>query len=144
VKKVIRWVAGTVLALTALVAVLYFWQVRPAVGRSRQVRSLADMQTIGRCLDQYKKDHGAYPESLEPAISAYSPNPFSRDGFGGPYFYETRDGGFILVSFGAGSKPDGIDYWSLRNDAASVERVAGQFSADQVLSDRGWLREAGK
>ena len=143
-KKVIRWVAGTILALTALVVVVYFWQVRPAVGRSRQVRSLADMQTIGRCVDQYKKDHGVYPESLNLAIAAYSSNTFSRDGFGGPYFYEARDGGFILVSFGAGGKPDGIDYWSLRNEAAPMERVAGDFSADQVLSDRGWIREAGK
>jgi hypothetical protein len=143
-KRLIRWIIGTGLALSILFLVLYVWQIRPAIYRGHQICSLADMNTAARFLKDYREEHGEYPQELREAIpKKYPPPGFLIDGFGSPFLYESRNDGFILVSLGSDKTPDGIDYWELRGSFASMERFAGQFSADQVLSDRGWHREAG-
>ena len=136
---------GTTLVLLVLAAALYYFLViRPALNRAHQVRSLADMNTIAALLREYKEENGEYPADLREAIpDRYSPR-ILADGFNIPFYFESRDGGFILVSFGKDRKPDGTDYWALRDSSAPMESVAGDFGADQVLSDHGWHREAGK
>jgi hypothetical protein len=146
VRKSRRLVLGAALALGALVAlaaVAYLWQVRPLLYRGRQIRSCADMITVAIFLKEHRGSTGAYPQHLEDAIPKKHLPGFLNDGFGTPFLYETRDDGFILVSLGADRQPDGLDYWGLRDASAPAERVAGQLSADQVLSDQGWHREAG-
>ncbi len=102
------------------------------------------MNTIATLLKQYKEEHGEYPPELRVAIPEKYPPRILADGFGLPFLYQSRGDAFILVSLGKNGSPDGIDYWELRESSAPMERVAGQFRADQVLSDRGWHREAGK
>lgn len=132
----------TVIAGTAAVAA-YELSIRPAMLRARQVRSLADMQSIERWLEDYRKVNGHFPDNLGSALES-SPYLYSRDGWGNPFFYESRGDGFILVSLGSDGKQDGSDYWQLRNANAPSTSVRGVWSADQVLSDNGWHREAGK
>ena len=142
--KLFRWILTVATVLLILAGTVYIFQLRPAMLRSRQVRSLADMNAIARYLDDYQNVHKAYPTTLHEALpEKYIPS-LLKDGFGGHYLYESRPDGFILVSFGSGRKPDGLDYWNLRNSSELVIRVAGEFSADQVISDKGWHREAGK
>jgi hypothetical protein len=54
--------------------------------------------------------------------------------------YQSRGTAFILVSFGRDNKPDGIDYWKMReiNEQDSEKRLTCYHpNADQVISDLG-------
>lgn len=146
-RKSTRLALGVALALGVLVVlavVVYLWQIRPALYRGRQICSCANMITVASFLKEHRESTGAYPQRLQDAIPSKHLPVFLNDGFDTPLLYETRDDGFVLVSLGADRQPDGLDYWGLRDASAPAERVAGLFNADQVLSDHGWHREAGK
>ena len=143
-KTLAKWLLRITVVLVVLAAALYFLQIRPTLNRAHQVRSLADMNTIAALLREYRDQHGEYPADLREALPDRYSSRILADGFNTPFHFESRDGGFILVSFGKDGKPDGTNYWLLRDSSAPMESVAGDFSADQVLSDHGWHREAGK
>ena len=99
------------------------------------------MKTIAMNLEDYEKSHGDFPDRIAEALR---PNfQIANDGWGNPYHYEHRPGCFILVSYGSDEKPDGIDYWALR-EQNSNEDIDGKFKADHLISDRGWHRVGGK
>jgi hypothetical protein len=142
--KLVRRLIATLTALLTVAGVVFAINLWRAQNRSQQVRTLADMNYLAHFLVDYRKNHGTFPKRLRTALPQERIPTLLSDGFGFALYYETKPDAFILVSFGARGKPDGIDYWALRNSPEPMKSVAGNFSADQVLSDKGWHREAGK
>ena len=130
--------------ILALCALVYWVVLRPAAFRGRQVRSLADMNTLSDYLERFRDRVGDYPASLAEAIPSDQSVRILRDGFGHPFQYEAAHGGYVLVSYGADGESDGVDYWNVRALNGGLISVKGDFRADQVRSDRGWHIEAGK
>ena len=67
-----------------------------------EVRNLVRMQNHGRILEQYQREHGSFPKRLAQAASLAptSLEGFGIDEWGNPFFYESREDSFVLVSFG--------------------------------------------
>ncbi len=134
----------------ALIGLFWFGWVYPGVLRAKQVRSLADMQIIWHHVEEHRERTGAYPRALHEVIPGRLAAVLAADGWGGRWLYESDGDRFVLVSYGKDRKPDGTDYWALRESGPTADqdweaaRIAGLWNADQVVSDRGWLREAGK
>jgi hypothetical protein len=101
------------------------------------------MQVISYSLEDYRKANGEYPRNYRDALPEEHRR-FWSDGFGYPLVYESRPDAFIIVSLGRDGRSDGTDYWELRQVGTQMRDVRGQFAADQVLSDRGWIQEACK
>lgn len=142
--KLVRRLIATLTALLTVAGVIFAVNLWRAQNRSQQVRTLADMNYVAHYLKDYRKNHGTFPRHLRAALPQKHIPTLLTDGFGFALHYETESDTFILVSFGARGRPDGINYWALRNSPEPMKSVAGDFSADQVLSDKGWHREAGK
>ena len=121
----------------------YIWPFRPFVLRGRQVRTLANMQVIRAYLDQHYESHGQYPNDLS-AVIPQGKEPVLFDGWGTRYFFESRQSSYVLVGLGSDRRKDGSDYWFLRDSIPQSENVAGEWRTDQVASDIGWHRQAGK
>jgi hypothetical protein len=145
-----RWIAGVALSLL-LAAIAYGIVVRPILAASTQIPNFELMKTYVRGLEAYKQQQGFYPERLSDAVRERPvfghPIEIGQDLWGHPLSYR-RDGGmFLLVSFGRDGTPDGTDYGSLtpstvwRQDEA---KACKNPDADQVVSEKGWLRACAK
>lgn len=66
-----------------------------------------------------------------------------KDRWGNAIHYESKGDRYVLVSFGRDGKPDGVDYWRLR-EQNTYRRVCGDLDADYVVSDRGSHQGCGK
>ncbi len=130
--------------ITVLIALAsYIWPFRPFVLRGRQVRTLANMQVIRAYLDEHFESHGQYPNDLSAAIPE-GKGSIPLDGWDTRYIYESRQSSYVLVGLGSDREKDGSDYWFLRDTISESENVAGEWRTDQVASDNGWHRQAGK
>ena len=121
----------------------YIWPFRPFVLRGRQVRTLANMQVIRAYLEDHYESYRQYPNDLNAAIPEGKES-ILLDGWDARYFYESRQSSYVLVGLGSDKKKDGSDYWLLRETISESENVAGEWRTDQVASDKGWHRQAGK
>ena len=118
---------------------------------------LGSHQKIGVAyeLKQYFKRYGVYPESLDElcantkdgeTINSYDLKLFCKDKldqWGNQPFYQKRNAGFILVSYGSDGRPSGIDYWEIREKDTMLS-ICGYTSADIVISDKGHHLTCGK
>ena len=104
--------------LAGLVAPRYFGQV----GKSEVNVARAQIDALGKALDQYRLDVGAYPttdQGLQALVSQpdgvdrwqgpYLQKQVPYDPWGRPYLYKApgEHGDYDLVSFGADGKPGG-------------------------------------
>src|SRR5262249_1887527 len=101
-------------------------------------------------LRDYRSAHGEYPSYLVdlPADkgSRKTGDP-PVDYWGHPIYFEVRNEKYLLLSFGRDGRPDGLDYWRLReqNDQRwSGVPVGYKWDADQVMSGLGFHRVCGK
>ena len=116
--------------------------IHPMIQQNRPNRTAALMRMAHEYLDKYKERNMDYPARLSDGI----PSKLSfllKDGWSNGYYYEHRVGAYILVSYGSDEKPDGIDYWDLR-ERNNFEDISGNFKADIVISDLGWHRVGGQ
>jgi Type II secretion system (T2SS), protein G len=136
------------LVTTTLIVVLvsvatYVYPFRPTMLRGRQIRTFANMQVIRAFLDDQFESHGQYPQDLDSVFQAKQRS-VPQDGWESQYLYDSRGDSYILVGLGSDGKKDGSDYWRLRESVSQSESVAREWKADQVASDIGWHRQAGK
>ena len=124
--------------------VSYIYPFRPTLLRSRQVRTLADMQFLRRVISKYQVCHGEYPGNLEVAFVETKKPPVMVDAWGTRFIYESHGSSYILASLGSDGVPDVPDLWEMRAASHNAESVAGEWKADQIASDLGWHRQAGK
>ena len=138
VPRSILWTFATsaILAVFAWVSVIY-----PFLQRGRRERTLADMKVTTDYLLSYKEIHKDFPNNLIEAIPTGKTLP--QDGWSHDFHYEHHKGAFILVSYGSDGKPDGSDYWMLREQGI-VKDLVDNFKCDLVTSDRGWHRVGGE
>ena len=122
---------------------IYLWPVRPWMLRAKQVRSFSNMALAAHYLHKYKTLSGNYPTDLSTALPEKARS-ILVDAWGYPLRYYSTGSAFILVSVGKDGKPDFADYWALRSAVQPRSIVSGSWSADQVVSDLGWHRSAGK
>jgi hypothetical protein len=139
--------AGNILAGVIVLAVGYF-VVATALGL-RQVRNCADLQTLTFTIEAFREKTGRYPGSIAEAVTASGMNPgnkkyysWGHDAWGHAYLYVQRNDGFILVSYGRGGEPDGIDYWhqTIQEGGQACRRL----SADIFANRSGVVRCCGK
>ncbi len=146
--RVKRSVPGNLVTATGIMLVVtiatYVYPFRPTLLRSRQVRTLADMDIVRSVLAEYRAAHGEYPDDLETAFLEARRTPILTDAWGTRLVYESRGASYVLASLGADRRPDTPDFWEIRRNARGAVSVAGQWKADQVASDLGWHRRAGK
>jgi hypothetical protein len=115
----------------------------------KQINNLILFQAYETALQDYYKNHAAYPATLSDIFpDVYHPNCSPGiDYWNHALLYEQRSSNYILVSYGRNGKPDGLDYWKMRDAVAQggrEEHICGRWNADQVLSDVGWVRVCGK
>ena len=117
--------------------------------RLRQVRNCADLQTLTFTIEAFREKKGRYPGSIAEAVTASGMNPENKkyfssgqDAWGHPYLYVQRNDNFVLVSYGRGGEPDGIDYWHQTNQEGS--ETCRRLSADIFASSSGVVRCCGK
>jgi hypothetical protein len=74
------------------------------------------MRAYERALAARWDDAGRFPASLDVhrLPSRYGSPPDFADEWGNPLRYESRGESYILVSYGRGGVPDGIDYWDIQ------------------------------
>ena len=118
------------------------WPIRPFILRSRQVKTCADMGTVRFHLEEVFQSTGHYPEMLTEVLPSERQS-LINDAWGGQLFYDSHGSSYILASLGRDHRRDGSDYWALRSLGQRTD-VDGDWDADQVVSDRGWLQSAGK
>ena len=99
---------------------------------------------------KYLAQHGRYPATLAELCRQHGATDdlpslckSGKDRWGHPIHYESRRDRFIIVSYGADGKPDGTDYWRVR-EQESYRNVCGDLDADYVQSDRGEHQGCGK
>jgi hypothetical protein len=133
-----------------LAAGAYVGFVRPLALRGRQVSALADMQSIARFVETYKDERGQYPRALSEALPGKWRDVAKRDPWGAPFYFESDGTYYVLVSRGKDRSADFADYRHIRDASPTCEQdwhacdVRGLWNADQIRSDRGWHRQAGK
>jgi len=141
----LKWFLGLALAASAVSSIIAFdnWtrSIRPRRFREHQVKISCVMQRAAQFLLEYKLKYGDFPDQLSKAMPVE--DEFYKHRWKYDLHYEHRSGAFILVDYGSDGKPDGIDYWALR-ERNNVENVLGKFSTDLIVSDLGSHRVAGK
>lgn len=141
--------SSTVVAVAGFTAT-WFMLVRPLMLRGRQVRTCADIQAFSGFVEKYKEAHGYYPRQLNEALPEKLARYANRDVWGAPFHYESDGTFFVLASLGRDRRPDFADFRHVRDVAPTADRdwsacdVRGVWNADQIRSDRGWHRQAGK
>jgi len=111
-----------------------------------QVNNLEQSKFLYHELTKFKTAHGTYPfylNDLPVDRGQRARGAVPVDYWGHPLYFEARNDSFILISFGRDGKPDGLDYWSLREKGEDVS-ICHDWDADQVMSDRWFHRECGK
>jgi len=138
---------GIVIAAAFIVFTAYILVVNAL--RLRQVRNCADLQTLTFTVEAFHEKTGRYPHSIVEAVAASGMAPqnkkyfsSSRDAWGNPYLYAQRADAFILVSYGRGGQPDGIDYW--HQTVQEGGELCRNLSADIFANRSGVVRCCGK
>src|SRR5262249_18790550 len=134
-------IIATGLAAVVAGAVTCGFFVRPRLLYLRQLSNHEACRTEDRRIREYRERFGRFPKVLDEVSVAGPP----VDGWGHDFHYESNGAAFVLVSFGRDGKPDGTDYWQLREtgDHPSGWNICGTFDADEVMSDTGWQRACG-
>ncbi len=128
------------IALVLLIAALLVSTLRPAyldaVNDYKAKDVIQDLQDISELIDEYYKDNGVYPDSLDEVIS-----PAPTDPWGNPYEYLRINGG----SGGMGMKrkdknlvPINSDYdlYSMGPDGMSTSPLTAAISRDDLVRGR--------
>lgn len=144
-RKTLTWCLLCIGIALALASEEYFRWVRPFRDRVRQIENAANFQTFKSVLEHYYAENGEYPPRIDDALRElgwYS----GRDSWGNPVLYSSDGQIYILVSLGRDGLPDGTNYLMARQEVRLVdsERTCVDFDADQILTDRGWVRACGK
>jgi len=144
-KQSARWSLLLVVVLVALAWLAYGCAI-PARERGRQIKTCANMQTLGQLLDDYREKRGGYPKTFAEAIYAgrlnAEENAFFRrgvDAWNHPLYYEGRKEGYVLVSFGRDGIPDGLNYWNVRESGADLNadlQACKDSRIDLIKSDK--------
>ena len=110
-----------VVAIIGLIAAIAIPNLRNAMNKAKQGRTLADMRTIGSALETYSIDNNLYPRGLSDVNAAALSSYLSRylksvpasDGWNNSWHVDTNSAGtvYTITSFGAdgaaGSNPGG-------------------------------------
>jgi len=110
-----------VVAIIGLIAAIAIPNLRSAMNKAKQGRTLADMRAIGSALETYAVDNNIYPRSLSDANAAALSSFLSRylrsvppnDGWNNPWHVDTNSAGtvYTITSHGAdgvaGTNPGG-------------------------------------
>jgi general secretion pathway protein G len=110
-----------VVAIIGLIAAIAIPNLRNAMNKAKQGRTLADMRTIGSALETYSIDNNLYPRGLSDAnaaalaayLSRYLKSVPPNDGWSNSWHVDTNSAGtvYTITSFGAdgvaGSNPGG-------------------------------------
>ncbi|MGH9750905.1 MAG: type II secretion system protein GspG [Candidatus Polarisedimenticolia bacterium] len=105
-----------VVAIIGLIAAIAIPNLRNAMDRAKQNRTLADIKAIGTALEQYAVDNNTYPRGLADANAAtlgsyvsplYIRNVPAGDGWNNPWHVETNASGTIytITSYGRDGMP---------------------------------------
>ena len=94
---------------------------------SRQQRTMADMQVIGRAVSLMQVDTGAYPQALvELERGGYLVLVPPADAWGNAWVFETAADGYTLTSLGADGRP---------GPAPPSPWTTGAYDCDLVLTN---------
>jgi len=110
-----------VVAIIGLIAAIAIPNLRNAMNKAKQSRTLADMKAIGNALESYAVENNTYPKSLTDAnaqvlsgyVSIYLRTVPPGDGWNNPWHIDTNSAGtvYTITSFGAdgtsGTNPGG-------------------------------------
>lgn len=124
-------VLGAAVLIPILVA-MYARSMQPRILEGMQVRNHADLLMIKAKLDGDLMHLGRAP---------ISPPWKEPDVWGHEFHYLTDGRSYVLASFGRDGKPDREDYAALLG-APVAERprdVCGDYDADEVATDQGWV-----
>lgn len=108
-----------------------------------QVRNLESMTEVARSIEELMGETGEYPVSLNLVSAGLSRN----DWWGRRLHFQSSGSTFVLVSYGRDGIPNGQDYWAMRRQFLESERIVntcGDWAADQVLTDLGFVQVCGK
>jgi hypothetical protein len=141
-------IAGLSLFVVSVVYVGYrVWRFLSVM---KQHANAVNARLSESAISSYRAEHGRLPATLVEA-EYRKDRRVQFDEYGRAYLYEKQGEAFILVSYGRDGKPDGTDYWSLReqpmpehpNFEVGQYSICGHFDADMVISDRGVHRACG-
>lgn len=138
------------LAVTAgvivVLAVVLGWAYRRQSLWGSQIRNLELFKSYSRALEEYRVDHGDYPEALVAVSSGVSwPHvQAGNDIWGHSVRYLQKDGHFVLVSTGKDGRSDFEDYGRFLDAKPAQVDICLDWNADQILSDQGWHQVCGK
>ena len=110
-----------VVAIIGLIAAIAIPNLRNAMNKAKQSRTLADIKTIGNALESYAVDNNTYPKSLTDAnaqvlsgyVSLYLKTVPPGDGWSNAWHIDTNSAGtvYTITSYGAdgvsGTNPGG-------------------------------------
>lgn len=132
--------SASLLAWSVLGYIVWQWTLF-----ATSVRNIEVLRSHCTVLSLYQEEQGRFPESLQAAAEYANsfPYQFGRDAWGNALEYQERADAYILVSFGRGGEPEGLDYWAER-DGGGYLNVCEDVSADCLASDLGIHRACGK
>ncbi|ANM31059.1 hypothetical protein ABI59_17975 [Acidobacteria bacterium Mor1] len=151
-RSTLRWLPRRLLrpflVIAACLAVIFIsvnWALRNQSRLDIQHRNTAVMDGYRKALEKHLEKSGAYPASLAelPPLRRNVWQGQDVDDWGETLHYESDSTRYVLVSYGSDFKPDGHDYWALRNGHAPdtpAEDICRDWPADQIASDLGWHR----
>lgn len=112
-----------VMVILAILAAFAIPRILHRVEDGRRTRAIADIESVGGALDQYKLDTGSFPTteeglqalSQQPANESgarkwngpYLKKPLGNDPWGNPYNYESDGEEYVMMTYGADGQPGG-------------------------------------
>ncbi len=100
-----------VVAIIGLIAAIAIPNLRSAMNKAKQSKTLADMKAIGNALESYAVDSNTYPKGLTDAnaqalggyVSLYLRSVPPSDGWNNPWHIDTNAAGtvYTITSYGA-------------------------------------------
>ena len=127
-------------------AIILTWAIHRTNLWGTQIANLVLARDYWTLLEEYYKTHHTYPETLA-LIQPDAPQnwgPFGLDAWGHPFNYTTDGVHFRLISYGRDNTPDGVDYSAMVPAGREYRRICGEWNADQVLTEHGFLSMCGK
>lgn len=124
--------------------VAWFLFLQPTFDATTQIGILADFNSYGSQLEDYRISNGRYPIQLADLETVDATTP--KDRWGEPLIYLSDGTFFILVSTGKGGRAGGENYVALRQEERPHRRdpACRDPETDQILTDLGWFRGCGK
>jgi len=131
-------IAVTIVA--ALAAVVFLTMIEPAIQRSKQKRTMADMRTIANALEARASDTNEYPAvaSVDALVPLLVPKYVTKlprvDGWGRPFRYSASGGVYTIIS----AARDGVFEKSSAKDYPGG--LQESFDADIVYSNGTFIQ----